>query len=61
MSTGFVVSSIVEILMGVAVVYAVLCEDRLIAFEEKIAARFKESRQSKRALIVKPEDFSHCA
>lgn len=62
MSTQFIITSIIEILMGAAVVFAVLREETLIRFEEKIVSAVRSRRAEKRALIIKADnEISHCA
>ncbi len=62
MSIGFIIQTIIELVMAAAVIFAVLREDTLIKFEEKIAAALRSRRAQKKALIIKTEDsYSHCA
>lgn len=62
MSTGFIFSSIIEVLMAAAVIFAVVKNDKLVEFEERIAARLFPRREGRHAIIVKADDNrSHCA
>ncbi len=62
MSTGFIIQTVVEILMAAAVIFAVLKEKKLIEFEEKLADRIRSRRVVKRGVIIKAsEKAPHCA
>ena len=62
MSTGFIFSSIIEILMAAAVILVIVKNKALCEFEEKIAERIRGKQNGRHALIVSSDDnYSHCA
>lgn len=62
MSIGFIIQTAIELILAAAVIFAVLREDTLVKFEEKIALYFRSRRAQKKALVIKAEErVSHCA
>lgn len=60
MSSGFVFSSMIEVLLAVAVIVILVKEQKLAEWEEKLFARFR--KKGKHAVIINAKDeFSHCA
>ncbi len=62
MSTQFIIQTLVEIVLLAAVVLSFLKEERLIAFEEKIASKLRSRRSTHKALIISAKERgAHCA
>ncbi len=64
MSTAYILQTVFEILAGAGLVWAIFHEDRLIAFEERIAAgirRRKKLHIMKSQRLEQPERRNHIA
>ena len=64
MSSGFIFSSIFEIILAAAVIVIVLNDARLVKFEEKLASRIraKFSRRGRHMRVVSgKKNYPHCA
>ena len=62
MSTQFIIQTLFEIVLLAAVILSFLKEEKLIAFEEKLAKKFRSRKSGGRVVIIPAKERgAHCA
>ena len=52
MSLSFTVTTVLEVLAGLFLIWGFLHEEKFVAFEDRILARFRPRKKSNRAQII---------